>query len=147
PDGSRPASFTFSLPAGVSLDEETRINYSLDGSAKGNNEVVYDYEGAISSYVTIPAGSNSIVLTLPVYDDDIVEETETIRLTTGQIENETYNDIRIVNTSLTVNNIDNDSGVLRVDDFEIEEGDDGITEAIFKVHLSKATSLPFTVDY
>jgi hypothetical protein len=147
PDGSRPASFTFSLPAGVSLDEETRINYSLDGSAKGNNEVVYDYEGAISSYVTIPAGSNSIVLTLPVYDDDIVEETETIRLTTGQIENETYNDIRVVNSPQTVNIIDNDSGILRVDDFEIEEGDDGITEAIFKVHLSKATSLPFTVDY
>src|SRR5690606_23336282 len=81
-DGT-PASFKFSFPPQVVSDAATTILYSLTGSALCN----IDYNGAPSGSVIIPAGSNNVVLTLPIENDNIVEGRETIRLITGEVIN------------------------------------------------------------
>jgi hypothetical protein len=139
-----PVTFTFSFPAGVVSDAITTIPYSLSGAAEGNG---VDYDGVIFGNIAIPAGENSITLTLPVKTDAITEGTEIVKLTTGEVTNESYNGIRVVNAIIEAEIEDANTTSLTIDDVEIVEGNTGTSTVTFKLKLNGATARPFTVDF
>jgi len=139
-----PVTFTFSFPPGVVSDAITTIPYSLSGTATGNG---VDYEGIVSGNIAIPAGENSITLTLPVKTDAITEGPEIVKLTTGEVINGSYNGIRVVNAIIEAEIEDANTTSLTIDDIEIVEGNTGTSTATFKLKLNGATAKPFTVDY
>ncbi|TZF81845.1 tandem-95 repeat protein [Pedobacter sp. BS3] len=141
-EGVRDASFTFNMPPGIVSDAETIIHYTLGGTAKGTD---IDYTGALSGSISIPAGASYATLTLPVIDDDIIEDTETIILTTGLVESP-YG-ITVSTPSQTLNILDNDRGILTITPASIPETNAGVTYAGFEVKLNKATGVPFTIQY
>ncbi|WP_255902152.1 Calx-beta domain-containing protein [Paradesertivirga mongoliensis] len=138
--GPVPASFTFSFPTGVSADAPTTINFGLSGTATG-----IDYTGAGSSSVTIPAGDNSFTLSLPVIDDTLIENTETVILTSGSVSSP-YG-ITVANSPQSLEIADNDNATLVISGATVAEGNSGTTTLSFTVTLDKATGSPFTVDY
>ncbi|ACU62526.1 Calx-beta domain-containing protein [Chitinophaga pinensis] len=78
-DGSEPATnaaFTVSLPTGVTSDEVVTVNFTVAGTATAGT----DYT-ALGTSIIIPAGQNSVMLTVPVLDDQIIESTETVTVT------------------------------------------------------------------
>lgn len=134
--------FRFSFPPQVVSDVATSIPYALTGTATNN-----DYTGALTGTVTIPAGQNNVVLSLPVVNDEIIEGKETLILTTGAVINNSFNGITVVNSPAQAEIEDNDSGVLSIQNIEVNEGNLGISEAVFTINLNKQTSLPFTLSY
>ncbi|WP_186774429.1 Calx-beta domain-containing protein [Chitinophaga pinensis] len=75
-DGSEPATngaFTISLPAGITVNEDVTVNFTVAGTAIAGTDFT-----ALGTTITIPAGQNSITLTVPVLDDQIIETTETV---------------------------------------------------------------------
>lgn len=141
-EGVRAASFMFSLPAGMTADANTVIHYTLSGTALANGA---DYSGALSGSVSIPAGATSAALILPVIDDEIAEDTETITLTSGVVES-SYG-ITVSNSPQTLNILDNDRTELTIMPVTLQETDNGVTYAEFEVKLGKAAGRPFTIDY
>jgi hypothetical protein len=69
-------SFTISLPAGYTASEDITVNYTVAGTAGAGA----DYT-ALGASVDIPAGQNSVTVTVPVQDDQLIENTETVILT------------------------------------------------------------------
>ncbi|WP_256012535.1 Calx-beta domain-containing protein [Desertivirga xinjiangensis] len=144
-EGEYDGKFTFSFPAGVSSDVQTTIPFKLNGTAKGAG---LDYQAMPSATViTIPAGETSASITIPVMDDAVIEETETVILVPETITNNRYNGIT-VNTPVPVLRIfDNDKGELKVSNPVIVEGNSGGTRVIFEVTSTLETRAAFTVDY
>ena len=142
-EGSYNGSFTLSFPAGIVSDVATVINYTLSGTAIGAGT---DYTGAITNTATIPAGQSSVTIPIPVIDDALVEDSETIILTTGTITSP-YG-VTVSNSPLSLNVLDNDNAILTLSDpIIVTEGNAGTTTATFNVTLSKATSNSFTIAY
>ncbi len=78
-DGAEPGtngSFTISLPAGISSDEDVTVNYTVSGTATAGD----DY-AAITAAVTIPAGQNSVTVPVTIANDQVIEGTETVIMT------------------------------------------------------------------
>ncbi|WP_207429085.1 Calx-beta domain-containing protein [Pedobacter sp. SYSU D00535] len=138
--GSVAGTFTFSLPGGITADKETVIHLGLTGTAGST-----DYTGAGTSTVTIPAGDNSVTLTLLVADDDLLENTETVILTTGAVDSP-YG-IAVANSPQTLNITDNDHATLAISGATVNEGDNGITTLSFTVTVDRNLGAPFTVNY
>lgn len=142
-EGAYNGSFTLSFPPGVISDAATVINYTLTGTAIGAGT---DYTAAITNTATIPAGQSSVIIPIPVLDDAIVENTETVILTTGTISSP-YG-VTVANSPLSLNILDNDNATLTLSGpVNITEGNAGTVTATFNVTLSKATSNPFTIAY
>jgi len=68
-------SFSISLPTGITATENITVNYTVSGSATAGT----DY-AALSGTAIIPAGQNSVALTVAANDDNIIEATETVVL-------------------------------------------------------------------
>jgi hypothetical protein len=134
--------FRFSFPPQVVSDVATTIPYALTGTA-----IAADFTGALAGTVTIPAGQNSVLLSLPVVNDEIIEGKETLILTSGAVINNSFNGITVVNSPAQAEIEDNDTGVLSIQNIELDEGNLGTSEAVFTVSLNKQTSLPFTLSY
>ncbi len=78
-DAAEPAtngSFSVSLPAGITVSEDVRVNYGIAGTATNGA----DYT-TLSGSVIIPAGQNSVSIPVNVIDDKIIEGNETVALT------------------------------------------------------------------
>ncbi|SFP14031.1 Calx-beta domain-containing protein, partial [Chitinophaga sp. YR627] len=108
-DGTEPganAAFTISLPAGITVDEDVTVNFSVAGTATSG----VDYT-ALGTSVTIPAGQNSATLTVPVLDDQIIEATETVIVTVtgGSATNAGTFTANATNATATVNISDDDN--------------------------------------
>ncbi|WP_168199430.1 Calx-beta domain-containing protein [Pedobacter aquae] len=134
--------FRFSFPPQVVSDVATTIPYALTGTATTN-----DYTGALAGTVTIPAGQNNVLLSLPVVNDEIIEGKETLILTAGAVINNSFNGITVVNSPAQAEIEDNDTGHLSIQNIELNEGNLGTSEAVFTVSLNKQTSLPFTLSF
>lgn len=139
--GPLPGVFTFSFPRDVSTDQPTTIVFGLTGTAGAA-----DYTGAATS-ITIPAGATTATLTLPVLADDIVEGPESVIITTTTVTNISYPDIVVANSPQTLNIIDDDSANIITGAVTVTEGDNGMTNMIFNVELTKATGSSFTIAY
>ncbi|HEY8956995.1 Calx-beta domain-containing protein, partial [Chitinophaga sp.] len=78
-DASEPSTagtFTISLPAGITASENVTVNYTISGTATAGA----DYT-ALSASAVIPAGQNSVTVQVPVIDDQLIENTETVVMT------------------------------------------------------------------
>ncbi|WP_165503654.1 Calx-beta domain-containing protein, partial [Pedobacter hiemivivus] len=144
PGVQNPANFSFQFPSGITSSAPTVISYVLTGAA-GSNGI--DYTGPVSGTITIPANQNSATLMLPVIDDDIVENNETVILTTGLVSNIHVTGISIDNSPAVLNITDNDAAVLTVNNKTVTEGNSGDTEVEFTVTLDKATGGSFSLGY
>lgn len=141
-EGVQAGRFTFSLPSDVSSDVPTVISYNLSGTALGDGK---DYTAAATGAITIAPGENSVTLTLPVIDDLILENTETVVLTTSAVASP-YS-LGIANSPQTINILDNDKASLSISPLTITEGNEGTSTATFSVTLDKETTSPFTVNF
>lgn len=71
-----PGRFTIKLPAGITTSTAITVNYTIGGSAASPA----DYP-ALTGTAIILAGSNQVVVDVPVTDDNVIEQTETVTLT------------------------------------------------------------------
>ena len=144
-EGASDGSFTFSLPAGVTLDAPTTIPYTLSGTARGAG---IDYTGPQVGTVVIPAGQNHAVLTIAVTDDSGLEPAETVIIRTGAVTNDNYDGLTVANTPHTLTITDDDNASLSIaGPVQVTEGHAGTTNAVFNVSLDNDTGAPFTVEY
>nr|WP_242695823.1 Calx-beta domain-containing protein [Pedobacter sp. SYSU D00873] len=145
-EAGQAAAFNFSYPVGLTSDSPLKINYSLAGTAKGNGE---DYTGTSPGNIIIPAGQNNITLTLPVYDDAIIEDKETVSIAasvSGSATDNPYN-IQLANAAASLDILDNDNTTISITPASVAEGDNGTATLDFKLTLKKATGKPFTLPY
>src|SRR5690606_22993880 len=146
-EGGNPVTFTFTLENDVIADEAILVDYTIttESTALGNG---VDYIGATSGTVTIKPGDKFVTLTLPVVDDELIEENETVMLKVNAARGSYSNLIAIPAATTTAYIIDNDVARIRVlGPVEVQEGDADVVEARFKVVLENDTGSPFTIDY
>ncbi len=143
-EGGASASFSFNFPPSVSADAPTTVSYTLSGVALSGS----DYTGSVTGSVAISPGLNSSSLILPVVDDSIIEDSETLTLTTGSVTNSAYSGITVSNSPQNLTIDDNDYATLSISNAVIiTEGNSGTTSATFTVTLDKASGSPFAVNF
>lgn len=71
-----PGRFTIKLPAGITTSTAITVNYTIGGSAASPA----DYP-ALTGTAIILAGSSQVDVDVPVTDDNVIEQTETVTLT------------------------------------------------------------------
>ncbi|WP_069658288.1 Calx-beta domain-containing protein [Arcticibacter eurypsychrophilus] len=147
-EGVRDGSFTFSLPEGMTFDEDLVIPFTLgtgSGTAIGNG---IDYTPSQNSSITILAGQNSITLDLAIINDGLTEGTETVTITIGQIVNNYGYGIIVPDTPIPeVTITDDDKSTLTISSPIILEGDSGTQELTFNVSLDKPTGSGFNLNF
>lgn len=135
--------FTVSLTAPSSTD--TVVTYSVAGSATpgaGN-----DYAGLTGS-VTILAGQTSAMIDISVFDDAIVEGTETVVVTlTGFGAHDQDITLNPGAQTASVDITDDDTTTLTISSPTIVEGDSGISTLTFTVTSPNAVQGGFTVAF
>lgn len=127
--------FIISLPFGVTSSEDITVNYTISGTATPGD----DYT-ALSGTAIIPAGDNSVNVSVDVLNDNIIEPTETViaRLAGGNSTSLTFTGTG----SATVNITDDESTVPANLELTVTKGSDA-TEG--SVNGSFVISLPGTV--
>jgi hypothetical protein len=63
----------FALPANITASEDITLTYTANGTTASATDFA-----ATSGTIVLPAGSNSVVLTIPIVDDKIIEGNETV---------------------------------------------------------------------
>ena len=129
----------FTLTQSFESSTDTVLNYSVAGTASEGP----DY-GALTGTVTIPAGSTSATITIPVTDDALVEATETVEVTLTAV-NSGGADITIdsLNNTASLNLSDNDTATFTLDDPTVNEAAGTLT---FTISVDKAIDIPVDVD-
>jgi len=74
---SAPITAKFALPGTLTAPEDITINYYVDGGTATNG---VDYQTP-PGQIILPAGSNYVILTIPVIDDKTIEGNETVKIT------------------------------------------------------------------
>ncbi|HEY1024610.1 MAG TPA: Calx-beta domain-containing protein [Sphingobacteriaceae bacterium] len=142
-EGELNAAFTFAFKNGKVSTGPTVVTYTLDGTALPK----MDYLNGATGTLVIPAGENSVTLTLPVIDDQLMEGDETVTLTVDNVDSP-YG--ITVSSPLPVATIkDNDTGaVLTLSDpvFRLE-GNSGTSKAVFSVVLNNTVGSGFKINY
>ncbi|MGL4898587.1 MAG: retention module-containing protein, partial [Shewanella sp.] len=121
------------------------IQYSNDGGITWQEMtiVAIDYSGSIPRPIfgfTITAGSNSVLIRVPIFDDSIIEPTEYFRAVVG---GDNYYDEEV-----KFGIIDNDSeSTLPAIDIDFAIVVEGTPNAVFTLTLSKASTETITVKY
>jgi hypothetical protein len=135
--GTRNATFTVTQSAVAGRD--VTVHYATsDSSARAPA----DYT-PVSGTLTIPAGSTSRTVTVPVRGDTIDENSETFNLNLSSASGASIADSRGAGT------IRDDDGAPRmtVDDARVREGDRGLTRMLFVVRLSQISGKTISVRY
>lgn len=101
---SSPIQAKFALPGTLIATEDITITYTAAGTTAEPEDFA-----ATSGTIVLPAGSNSVILTIPVIDDKIIEGNETVKITLTGASAATFN-VRL-STSNSVNSsiLDDDS--------------------------------------
>jgi gliding motility-associated-like protein/uncharacterized repeat protein (TIGR01451 family) len=71
-----PLTVKFALPGSLTADEDITLHYTATGTTASAS----DFE-APTGTIVLPAGTNSVVLTIPIVDDKIIEGNETVKIT------------------------------------------------------------------
>lgn len=101
---SSPITVKFALPANVIADEDITLTYS----ANGTTAQASDFETP-SGTIILPAGSNSVVLTIPIVDDKIIEGNETVMVSLTSATAATFNVRLSESASVNCSILDDDS--------------------------------------
>jgi hypothetical protein len=134
--GSLNAVFTVALSAVSGLPATATFATGNVSATAGS-----DYT-AVSTLVTIPAGSTSVTVNVPVLGDTAGEANETFAVTLSGVSGAVAGDVAGVGTIT-----DNDQPALSVSDVTLAEGNSGTSAATFTVSLSHATLIPVMVTY
>ncbi|WP_124981883.1 Calx-beta domain-containing protein, partial [Nonlabens xiamenensis] len=137
--------FTISLSNPVSTP--TTVTYTIaDGTAQeaGTGAGSNDYDNPATLTVTIPAGSTTATVSVPVNGDTTVEPDETFDITLNTTNNGTISATDNVGTGTITND---DAVVVSINDITQNEGDAGTTNFDFTISLSNPVSTPTTVTY
>ena len=135
--GSRNATFTVTQSSVAGRD--VTVHYATsDNSAKAPA----DYT-PVSGTLTIPAGSTSRTVTVPVRGDTIDENNETFNLNLSGASGASIADSRGVGTIRD----DDAAPGMTVSDGRVREGNRGLTPMAFVVRLSQASGKTITVRY
>ncbi len=133
-----PMVFTVSLSAASGLDAS--VAYS---TANATATSPADYTG-ISSAVTIPAGSTSATISVPIVGETLYEVNETFLVNLGTPTNATIGDGEGVGTITN----DDSPPIGSVSDASVSEGSTGGTSSmVFTVTLNGPSGLPATFGY
>jgi len=133
--------YTFTVTMSAALTAPVTFNYATsNGSATSGTDYV-----STSGSATIPAGSTSVTIAVPVNGDTTVESDETFNLTlSGLSSNAVFTD----NTGVgTIKNDDVPPPTVSVANRSQNEGNSGTSNMVFTVTLSAAAASPVTFDY
>ncbi|MBW8682807.1 Calx-beta domain-containing protein [Chitinophaga rhizophila] len=99
-------SFRFSLPAGITFDEDITVNYTTAGTAQSGPDYL-----PLPGSVIIPAGQNSVAVPLTVTDDQIIEGPETVIAAVTNATSATHAGFPVsaTNPTATINIADDDN--------------------------------------
>ena len=138
-DGPTAGQFTVSLSKASATD--TVVAYSIAGSATSGD----DYE-TLAGSVTIAAGETSAVIDVSVLDDNVVEETETVIVTLGQITGLPEITLDVANDDAEITISDNDSATISV---AVDTGgsETGPGSVVFIVSMSQPNASNVEVTY
>ncbi len=134
--GTINAGFTVSLSA-VSGKAITVLATTSNGTAIAPG----DYTALTNQLVTIPVGSSSVTLNVPIVGDTTDENDETFNVTLTAPTNATINDGLGIGTILD----DDPLPTISINDASVVEGNSGTTSAVFNVSLSAASAKTITV--
>jgi Ca2+-binding RTX toxin-like protein len=105
-----------------------------------------DYLALNSVTKTIPTGSQSLEITVPIVGDKVSESDETFNLIFSNITNAVFDNGNETFSAIgTI--IDDDKPIIRIDDVHILEGDQGFHTENIKITLSMPAANPVKVHY
>jgi chitinase len=130
---------TFTLRLSEASESAVTVGWSTAaGTALAGTDFV-----AASGTVTFAAGETVSTVKVAIVGDRVEETTESFSLLLSGAQGATIADATAVATIT-----DNDAPPsLTIDDMTVVEGDSGMTEAVFTLHLSKASKQAVTVDF
>ncbi|MGM9477962.1 beta strand repeat-containing protein, partial [Pedobacter sp. GSP4] len=147
PNAAEPSTnglFTVNLTSAVAGN--TVVNYSIAGSAVNGTD--YNTLTPLTGSVTILAGQTSATIPVTVFDDNIVEASESVILTITSVNNTTTpattTSANSSDLTATVNIADNDSATITV---ATTDGAEPGTNGSFVFTMSTASSTNTTITY
>ncbi|MFI3180153.1 MAG: Calx-beta domain-containing protein [Methylococcales bacterium] len=105
-----------------------------------------DYQATVTTINTIPVGTQSLDITVPIIGDKISESDETFGLELSKLTNAVFNNGNDIFTA-TGTILDDDKPIIRIDDVHVTEGNAGIHDEKIRVTLSATAALPVTIHY
>ncbi|MCK7554698.1 Ig-like domain-containing protein [Chitinophaga sedimenti] len=141
------SSFTISLPMNILTPEAITVTYTIGGTATNGADYTL-----LSGTAVIPAGQNSVVVSTPATDDDIIETDESIILTlTGATSNGFSWTIHLTANEATTLIIDNDNTAanLALTIVNVTDAAEPATNGMFRLSLptGKTVAEDVTVNY
>ncbi|MFM7740607.1 MAG: Calx-beta domain-containing protein, partial [Planctomycetota bacterium] len=135
------ANMVFTVSMSSALNSAVTFNYATsNGTATAGSDYV-----ATTGSATIPAGSTSVTIAVPVNGDTTVETDETFTLTLSALSsNAVFTDNAAVGT---IKNDDVPPPTISVADRSQNEGNSGTANMVFTVTLSAVTAAPVTFGY
>ena len=135
--------FTVTLDGGkLAPSGGVAVTYSVLGTAAAS----LDY-AALSGTATIPAGQTSIAIPLDVFDDNLVELSETVSVTLTGSEHPAVT-LSVIHRTATVTIASDDAAIVTLSGPQsADEGDAGTRLLTFTVTLSAPVDVPVSVDY
>ncbi len=141
---SGPTNGIVHLTQSAEATADTVVTYSVGGTATSGSDYV-----TLSRTATIPAGSTSTTITIPVIDDSLLEATELVSLTLTSISSSSPGvTIDSSGTSSLVNILDNETAEANLS-VTIDGDEDGPASVVFTVTLDTAntTGAPITFEF
>ncbi len=131
----------FTVTMSAALTNPVTFNYA---TSNGTATAGSDYQ-ATSGTATIPAGSTSVTVSVPVNGDSTVETDETLTLTLSNLStNAVFTDNLATGT---IRNDDVPPPTVTVANATLNEGNTGTSNMVFTVTLSATAVAPVTFDY
>ena len=131
-------SFIFTISLSALSGQQVDVTYTTtNGTATSGS----DYT-TTAGVATIPAGTGSVQVTVPVLGDNVVEPDETFTVDLTNPVNATISDAQGLGT---IQN--DDTTTILITDVSLAEGNAGTTNFVFTVTLSAPSATPVSVDY
>jgi hypothetical protein len=129
--------FTISLSAALAHD--VTVSYSLQAGTAGGDDLTLG-----DGTATIPAGSQSVDVSVPVHDDALDEDDETFTI----VLRDASNGIQLDRSQATGTIVDDDAPpAVSIEPATVVEGDTSLTDATLPVELSQPSSKLVSVAY
>jgi len=125
----------------VSLAQPTTVPVTFDVATKNSTAIAgSDYTAISLTRVTIPAGSTSKPISVPVIGDAVIEGNESFQVIVGTVAGASLSD------GIATGTIRNDDTTLSISDAAIVEGNAGTRKATFTAKLAAASANPVTFN-
>jgi hypothetical protein len=121
------------------LPYDATVDWSLEAGTAGADDVTLG-----DGTATVPAGSKSVEVNVPVLDDALDEDAESVTV----VLRDASHGIQLERSQATVTIEDDDTAPsVSVKPATVDEGDTSLTDAAVKVQLSRASAKPVSVKY